>query len=42
MAHVEFLKTLGISTVQGYFYSKPLPASTFEKRHAQSKAKQGT
>jgi len=42
MAHVEFLKTLGISTVQGYFYSKPLPATTFETLLTQTKNRQKT
>ncbi|BCS97195.1 hypothetical protein DSLASN_28270 [Desulfoluna limicola] len=39
-AHVAFLTSLGISTVQGYFYSKPVTASTFETLLAQTKSRQ--
>jgi diguanylate cyclase (GGDEF)-like protein len=42
LSHVEFLKSLGISTVQGYFYSKPLPVAAFEKMLTRIDARQKT
>ncbi len=32
LAQVEFLQTIGCTTAQGYYYSKPIPVDEFEQR----------
>lgn len=31
--HLDFVKSLGCSIIQGYYYSKPLPVDEFEKKY---------
>ena len=35
LAQVHALRDLGCNTIQGYFYSKPLPIETFEENYLQ-------
>ena len=41
-AHVDFLKSIGMRIVQGYFYSRPLPSTAFETLLCENKKNIGS